>query len=71
MQYFSQEAAENAPEFQAQGYVYHSGEYKPVPFMDLKTASGAGAIASNVLDYAKVLFSFFCSLLKNHSTIRT
>jgi CubicO group peptidase (beta-lactamase class C family) len=52
-QYFSTPAAQIAPEFLAQGYVYHKEKYEPVPFMNLTIVSGAGSVISNVLDYTK------------------
>ena len=54
-QYFSTEAAQAAPEFLAQGYVYlnATSTYQPVPFMDLSIVTGAGSVISNVLDYTK------------------
>lgn len=40
---------------QAQGYVYYQEKYQEVPFLDLDIVAGAGAMVSNVLDYAKWL----------------
>jgi hypothetical protein len=52
-QYFSTPAAQAAPEFLAQGYVYNKNKYQPVPFMDLSIVTGAGSVISTVLDYTK------------------
>jgi CubicO group peptidase (beta-lactamase class C family) len=59
-QYFSTADAEKAPEFLAQGYIYNQPKdtYHPVPAMDLRITSGAGAVVSNVLDYTKWLKAF-------------
>jgi len=52
IQYFSNEDALNAPEFLAQSYVYINETFQPVPLLNIDTVSGAGSVASNVLDYA-------------------
>ncbi|KAK6850794.1 hypothetical protein PG987_000428 [Apiospora arundinis] len=62
--YFSLEDAQAAPEHLAMGYWWDYGSssspesktkggYGEVPFAGLDEASGAGAVVSNVLDYAK------------------
>ncbi|KAI1842021.1 hypothetical protein JX266_011776 [Neoarthrinium moseri] len=55
--YFSLDAALEAPEDLARGYYWEykdqEGGYKEVPWLKLQEASGAGAVVSNVLDYAK------------------
>ncbi|KAK9771568.1 putative Beta-lactamase/transpeptidase-like protein [Seiridium cardinale] len=57
--YFSLEDALAGPEHLAGGYYWEygvrGGGFKQVPFMGLQEASGAGAVVSNVLDYAKWL----------------
>lgn len=54
--YFSLEDAQKAPEDLARGYYWDYSERKgftEIPWMGVQEASGAGAIISNVLDYAK------------------
>ena len=59
--YLSLGDAQAAPEHLATGYAWDhahkktGGGYEEVPFMDLAGGSGAGGIASNVLDYARWL----------------
>ncbi|KAH6647578.1 beta-lactamase/transpeptidase-like protein [Truncatella angustata] len=55
--YFSLEEALAAPEHLAAGYYWDydagDGGFARVPYMGLREASGAGAVVSNVLDYAR------------------
>ncbi|KAI0174998.1 putative penicillin-binding protein [Pestalotiopsis sp. NC0098] len=58
--YFSLEDALAAPQHLASGYYWDyddskSGGYHEVPFVGLREGSGAGAVVSNVLDYARWL----------------
>lgn len=53
--YFDLDDAINAPEHLASGYKWDPkrGNYTEVPYMTVTEEGGAGAIFSNVLDYAK------------------
>lgn len=57
--YFSLEDALAGPEHLASGYYWDygasEGGFEEVPYLGLQEASGAGAVVSNVLDYAKWL----------------
>lgn len=53
--YFGLRAAMDAPEHFAQGYAWleDAKRYRALPYLDTAEISGAGAVISNALDYAK------------------